>query len=225
MYDDWQPMTKGNRSGNGNGNGNGNSIGNDIGNGNGNGNSTGNNSGERKNYTRGRNQGGHQNNYSNNRSNNSYPQQQQQYHQQQNQTSQPAQIQGNTPVAQSSNVDIVLKEEAYNVVGCAINILNELGPGLAIECYEKALKVEFGLKDIPLLDEKTFPIIYKEVNVGEFTVKLIAYETIIVLPIVTDSITEVDIAKMINQLKVTHYQAGLIFNFKYPKLQWQRVIL
>jgi GxxExxY protein len=214
MYDDWQPMTTSNRNGNSNGNGNGN--GNNGGNG-------GEGSGGRKNYSRGRNQGGYQNNNNNNNRNyNSYNPNYQQPHanpMQQN----PNQL--NNPANQGPNVDMILREEAYNVVGCAINILNELGPGLPVECYEKAIRVEFSLKDIPLLENQTFPIIYKEVKVGEFTAKLIAYETVIVLPIVSETITDVEIARIINQLKVAHYQAGLIFNFRYPKLQWQRVIL
>lgn len=206
MYDDWQPMTTGNRGGNGNGNGN----------------SNGNRMDERKSYGRQRNQGGYQNNNSGHRGYPSYmPQHQHQPQQMQN----PNQMPNPNAMNQGPNVDMILREEAYNVVGCAINILNELGPGLAIDCYEKALKVEFSLKDIPLLENQHFDIIYKEVNVGDFTLKLIAYETIIVLPIVADTINDGDIAKMINQLKVAHYQAGLIFNFKYPKLQWQRVIL
>jgi|GEM_PF-4050779 len=217
MYDDWQPMTTSNRYGNGNNNGNGNSNGNNGGNGNGNGNGNV----ERKNYSRGRNHAGHQNN----RNYNSYNPNHQQNHNNQNHQSQQNNNSQPNQMNQGPNVDMILREEAYNVVGCAINILNELGPGLEVECYEKAIKVEFNLKDIPLLENQTFPIIYKEVKVGEFTAKIIAYETVVVLPIVAETITDVEIARIINQLKVAHYQAGLIFNFRYPKLQWQRVIL
>lgn len=201
MYDDWQPMSTSNRYSNGN------------------------RDDERKPYARRtpnsnypQNAGNQNNrNYSNYNTN---PQNMGNQNNQPNQASINTQNQGQGP-----NVDMILREEAYNVVGCAINTLNELGPGLNVECYEKALRVEFNLKDIPYLENQSFPITYKEVNVGEFNLSLVAYETIIVLPVVADAITDGDIAKMVNHLKIAHFQAGLIFNFKYPKLQWQRVII
>lgn len=45
--------------------------------------------------------------------------------------------------------ELLLKEEVYQVVGCAIDVLNTLGHGLLEKPYENALVVEFGLKNIP----------------------------------------------------------------------------
>jgi GxxExxY protein len=45
--------------------------------------------------------------------------------------------------------ELLLKEEVYQVVGCAIDVLNTLGHGLLEKPYENVLVVEFGLKNIP----------------------------------------------------------------------------
>ena len=44
---------------------------------------------------------------------------------------------------------LLLKEEAFQVVGCAIEILNTLGHGLVEKSYENALVIEFLLRKIP----------------------------------------------------------------------------
>jgi GxxExxY protein len=44
---------------------------------------------------------------------------------------------------------LLLKEEVFRIVGCAIEVLNTLGHGLVEKPYENALVVEFGLQSIP----------------------------------------------------------------------------
>ena len=44
---------------------------------------------------------------------------------------------------------LLLKEEVFQIVGCAIEVLNTLGHGLVEKPYENALVVEFGLRKIP----------------------------------------------------------------------------
>lgn len=124
----------------------------------------------------------------------------------------------------SPEIDDILKEQAYNVVGSSINVLNELGTGLPLECYEKAMLTELKLKEIPYDQDQSHEIIYKEIIVGKCEIKLIAYDKINIWIIIDDNITDYHISSMLNHLKIAKLQAGLIFNFKYPKLQWQRVI-
>jgi GxxExxY protein len=46
----------------------------------------------------------------------------------------------------NANKELLLKNEVYQVVGCALEVLNELGHGLHEKPYENALVVEFGLR-------------------------------------------------------------------------------
>ena len=46
--------------------------------------------------------------------------------------------------------ELLLREEVYQVVGCAMEVLNTLGHGLLEKSYENALVVEFGIRQIPV---------------------------------------------------------------------------
>ena len=45
--------------------------------------------------------------------------------------------------------ELLAKEEVFQIVGCAIEVLNALGHGLVEKPYENALAVEFGLRNVP----------------------------------------------------------------------------
>ena len=45
-----------------------------------------------------------------------------------------------------ANETLLLKDEVYRIVGCAMEALNGLGHGLHEKPYENALAVEFGCK-------------------------------------------------------------------------------
>ena len=125
------------------------------------------------------------------------------------------------------NVDdeLVLKDEAFEIVGCAMTVLNELGHGLLEKPYENALVVEFGLQSIPVKQQPRYDIVYKGVNVGEYIPDLIVAEKIVVDTKVIDRIADHEIGQMMNYLKITGLRVGLILNFKRAKLEWKRVVL
>jgi len=49
----------------------------------------------------------------------------------------------------TNNGKLLAKEEVFEIVGCAIEVLNTLGHGLLEKPYENALAVEFGLRSVP----------------------------------------------------------------------------
>jgi hypothetical protein len=61
----------------------------------------------------------------------------------------------------SNRRELILKEEAYEVVGCALEVLNELGHGLLEKPYENALVVEFGMKGIPVQPPPRYEVKYQ----------------------------------------------------------------
>jgi GxxExxY protein len=63
---------------------------------------------------------------------------------------------------------LLLKDEVYQIVGCAMEVLNEIGHGLVEKVYENALVVEFKLRSIVFDQQRRFPVSYKGVQIGEF---------------------------------------------------------
>src|SRR5207244_5237464 len=66
----------------------------------------------------------------------------------------------------NQNTRLLLKKEVYEVVGCAMEVLNELGHGFHEKPYENALVVEFQLHGIPFLQQHSYEILYNGHNVG-----------------------------------------------------------
>jgi GxxExxY protein len=120
---------------------------------------------------------------------------------------------------------VLLREEAFRIVGAAFEVLNMLGHGLHEKPYENALVVEFSLAKIPFEQQRRFPVIYKTVQVSEYVPDLIAFGTVIVDPKVIDRITDHERGQMLNYLRITGLKVGLILNFKRAKLEWERIVL
>jgi len=121
--------------------------------------------------------------------------------------------------------NLIYKEEIYEIINCAMEVLNELGHGFHEKIYENALCVEFDLRGIKYLQQQDFDINYKNKKIGKYTPDLIVYDKIIVDTKVIKEITDHETGKMLNYLKVTEQKVGLLINFKYSKLEWKRLIL
>ena len=120
---------------------------------------------------------------------------------------------------------LLLKEEVYQIVGSAIEVLNEVGHGYHEKPYENALVVEFGIRNISIRQQTNFDILYKGRKVGIFIPDLIAFDQIVVDAKVIDRITDIERGQMLNYLKITKFRVGVILNFKNPKLEWERIVL
>ena len=121
--------------------------------------------------------------------------------------------------------DYGLEDQTYAVIGAAIEVLNELGHGIHEKPYENALVIELRLREISCEQQTRFDVTYKTVKVGEFVPDLIAAGKIVVDTKVIDRITNHERGQMINYLRITGLPLGLIFNFRYSKLQWERLVL
>lgn len=106
-----------------------------------------------------------------------------------------------------------------------MEVLNGLGHGLLEKPYENALSVEFGLRDIPYIQQARYKVLYKDVQVGEYIPDLVVCNEIVVDTKVIERITDHEIGQMLNYLKITGHKVGLIINFKKAKLEWKRVAL
>jgi GxxExxY protein len=119
---------------------------------------------------------------------------------------------------------VLLKEEVYNIVSCALEICDEVGHGFHEKPYENALVIEFALRDIPYAQQKRYPITYKGHEIGSYIPDLIAYDSVIVDTKVIEKITNHERGQILNYLKISGLRVGLIINFKHKKLEWERLV-
>jgi len=120
--------------------------------------------------------------------------------------------------------DLLFKEEVFEVVGCAMEVLNTLGHGLWEKPYENALTVEFGIRGIPCRQQPPYDVHYKGVCVGEYRPDLIAFGKVVVDTKVIDKITRHERGQMLNYLQITKLRVGVILNFKRATLEWERLV-
>ena len=120
---------------------------------------------------------------------------------------------------------LIMAEEVQQIVGCAFEVLNILGCGLLEKPYENSLCVEFQMRDIPFQQQPHYQVIYKGIKVGDYIPDLIAFQKIIIDTKSIDHITSLEIAQVLNYLKLTGCKVGLILNFKHPRLEWRKLVL
>jgi len=125
----------------------------------------------------------------------------------------------------NSEGKLLLKDEVYQIVGSAIEVLNVIGHGLHEKPYENALVVEFAIRNIPVKQQANFDVLYKGCRVGLFVPDLIAFDQVVVDSKTIDQITDVERGQMLNYLRITKLRVGVILNFKKPKLEWERIVL
>ena len=106
-----------------------------------------------------------------------------------------------------------------------MEVLNTLGHGLLEKPYENALVVELGLRGVPCAQQPRYSIEYKGVTVGDYIPDLIVAGQVVVDTKVVQSIGDHELGQMLNYLRITRLEVGLILNFKRAKLQWKRVSL
>ena len=122
------------------------------------------------------------------------------------------------------DADFPCEDETRAVIGCAFDVINELGCGLHEKPYENAMVVEFGRREIPHAQQVRFPVIYKGVKVGEYIPDLIAFGRVIVDTKAIKLITDVEVGQMLNYLKITGLPVGLIINLRNSRLEYRRVV-
>jgi GxxExxY protein len=120
---------------------------------------------------------------------------------------------------------LLLKDEVFQIVGCAIEVPNALGHGLHEKLYENSLVVEFGLRKIPFRQQPNFEVFYKAQKVGQFIPDLIAFDSVVIDTKVIDRITDHERGQILNYLRITRLRVGVILNCRRAKLEWERLVL
>ncbi len=118
-----------------------------------------------------------------------------------------------------------INEFTYEINGAVFEINRVLGAGFLEKVYQNALMVE--LKDRGLKAESQVPIKvhYKDNVVGEYIADILVEERVIVELKTVESLNRIHEAQLLNYLKATGIQLGLLVNFTHPKAEIKRMVL
>ena len=121
--------------------------------------------------------------------------------------------------------ELLHKELVYDIVGCAMEVHSELGPGFLESVYEEALTIVFIEKGLKCEQQKNLKIKFRGENLKkQFTADLIVDDKVIVELKAVAQLKKIDEAQLINYLKATGLKVGLLLNFGMEKLDWKRFV-
>lgn len=123
-------------------------------------------------------------------------------------------------------MDLIFKEEAYQIVGAAMAVHRHFGCGFHEKVYQDALEIEFEEHEIPYLREEPVYATYHGHQLDtEFIPDFICYDKIIVELKAVKELEDYQRSQAINYAKVANMGLALLINFGAPSLQYERYII
>jgi len=117
------------------------------------------------------------------------------------------------------SVGLLSETLTESIIGAAIEVHKELGPGLLESVYEECLCQELRLRQIPFLAQVESPVLYKGVQTaGKYRIDLIVADEVVVELKSVERLLSVHEAQLLTYLKLTGKHVGLIINFNVPVL-------
>ncbi|MDX5345789.1 MAG: GxxExxY protein [Hymenobacteraceae bacterium] len=109
---------------------------------------------------------------------------------------------------------------SYKIVGAALQIHKELGPGLLESVYENLLAYELRAQGLLVRSQVVMPLVYKEVKIeSAYRVDLLVENKVIIELKSVETLAPVHYAQTLTYLKLSGLKLALLINFNTPKLK------
>ena len=114
----------------------------------------------------------------------------------------------------------------YEIIKCAYDVHNELGMGFPEKIYQEAMTYELNKHAIPYVKEAKLDIVYKDQILEQrYFADFICFDTVIVELKALKTLEKVHVHQVINYLKASDLNIGLLLNFGAKSVQVKRVYL
>jgi GxxExxY protein len=123
-------------------------------------------------------------------------------------------------------MELLHKDLTGRILGVAMEVHRELGCGFLEAIYQEAFEHEMKLSRISFIPQKPHRVAYKDIILRHpYVPDLIVEGKAVVDLKAIREIGAIEEAQMINYLKITKLQVGLIINFGCRSLEWKRLVL
>jgi GxxExxY protein len=110
--------------------------------------------------------------------------------------------------------DLLTKE----VIGAAIDVHRELGPGLLESAYQACLEYELLRKGIKVQREVIVPVTFRDLKIDQaYRIDLLVNDQLVIELKTVDGFSDVHLAQILTYMKFGGYKSGLLLNF-YVKM-------
>ena len=118
-----------------------------------------------------------------------------------------------------------MDDQTYQIIGAALEVHKELGCGFLEPVYQEALELELSDRRIPFLAQAEIPVFYKGRKLrATYRADVLCYDSVILELKALGKVGDVEIAQVLNYLKASRQQRGLLINFGTKSLQHQRFV-
>ena len=113
-----------------------------------------------------------------------------------------------------------LNKLSYEIIGCAMKVHSQLGPGLLESTYEACLEYELKQKGFKVERQKSLPVIYNFIKLDAgYRIDLMVEDEIIIELKAVRETTPIDEAQLMTYLKLSGKKLGLLINFNVKVLK------
>jgi GxxExxY protein len=120
--------------------------------------------------------------------------------------------------------DLVYPELSYQIIGCAFEVFNALGPGHSEKVYQKTLAVSFADKKLKYFEQLKCDILFKEQIVARGYLDFRVEDKIIVELKKDERFSKIHIDQVNQYLKSTALKLAIIINFTKEGVKYKRIL-
>ena len=121
-------------------------------------------------------------------------------------------------------MDYLHSDLTQKIIGAFYDVYNTLGFGFLEKAYENALAIELRARGFQVDQQKPISVFYREHVIGEYFADLVVNDLIIVELKASRGLIPAHEAQLLNYLKATKYEVGLLLNFghtpKHKRKAW-----
>jgi GxxExxY protein len=108
------------------------------------------------------------------------------------------------------------------IIGCAFEVINELGAGFLESVYERALVLALQQRGLVAVQQQPIKVLFRGQCVGDYYADLFVEGTVLVELKAVKCLAPEHKAQIINYLNATGVEVGLLINFGAPRLEYKR---
>jgi len=118
--------------------------------------------------------------------------------------------------------ELLYSELTRSIIGCAFDVINELGAGFLESVYENAMLIALASAGHAVESQRAVTVHFRGQSVGDFYADLLVEQKVLVELKAVKAIAPEHEAQVINYLNATGIQVGLLINFGKPRLEFKR---
>ncbi len=121
-------------------------------------------------------------------------------------------------------MELLHKDLTEKIIGAAFEVFNTLGYGYLEKVYQRAMVVALEAQGLSVQAEAPAQVFFRDICVGDYFADLLVEDKVVVEIKVAKTLNPVDEAQLINELRATRRNVGLLINFGRDGVKFRRAI-